>query len=73
MIYNCKTCGILWTSKNSTDKVDPKRAPSKTCSDCETYDWPIWNKRLEQVRSWLGDPTKKKAKDEKSKTTKTPR
>lgn len=68
MIYNCKDCGVLWTSKNSTDKCDPKRAPFRQCADCNGFDWPVWNKGIEKARSWLGDPNKKKAKDEKSKS-----
>lgn len=67
MIYKCKDCGILWTSKNSTTKIDPSTASSKQCSDCQDFDYPVWNKRIEQVRSWLTDPKKKDKKDDKVK------
>lgn len=50
MIYKC-TCGVLWTSRSTTQRVDPTKATQRLCSDCVDFDWPLYTKRVEYAKS----------------------
>lgn len=58
MIYNCVTCGTVWTPKNSTAKINPVKMPKQTCPDCVGFDWPVYTKRVADAAKSLGKPAK---------------
>lgn len=69
MIFKCRDCGTIYTSQHNSSKVDPKSVPLSKCPDCADFDWPVWNKGVAKVRTWLTDPkSNKKSNDGKAKT-----
>lgn len=51
MIANCQSCGIIWTDTRARAKVDPKGLPNQHCIDCVTFEYPLYNQRLEYAKS----------------------
>lgn len=60
MIYNCTSCGVLWTAKQTKTKVEVRRVPRRICVDCSTYDYPLYTKRKVDAEKSLAKPSKDK-------------
>lgn len=51
MIYKCNTCGILWTTKNTTERFNATKAAVQECPDCLGFEWVNYNKRADYAKS----------------------